>query len=501
MEILQHLALGFGVAFTPTNVLYCLAGATLGTIVGVLPGLGPVTTIAMLLPFTFKLPAIGSLIMLAGIYYGAHHAGSTTAIMLNMPGEPTSVVICLDGHPMARKGRAGAALFVAAIGSFFAGCVSVVVIATLSPPLAAAALLIGPPEYTSMIVMALVMSAVLSSQSLLCTIAMAVLGVLLGCAGTDLTSGTLRYTFGFDELSDGISFIAVATGLFAFAEMIHHLGATSAHGTPVAAPRGLLPTRAEMAASWAPILRGTALGGALGVLPGTGPLLASFASYAMEKQIARDPSRFGQGAIEGVAGPEAANNASAMTHFIPMLTLGIPAGAAMALMLGALTIQGINPGPRVMTEHADLFWGVVASMWIGNMMLLVLNLPLVGLWVKLLTTPYRLLYPAILMFCCIGVYSVSSARFDVMLAAVAGLAGVVFRMLDCPPAPLVLGLVLGPLLEDNLRRSLLLSRGDPTVFVTQPVSLVMLLLTLALAALFTWSRKRQGRRLAGLEVF
>ena len=421
MDLFAHLATGFSVALTPENFLYCLAGAVLGTMVGVLPGLGPVTTIAMLLPFTFKLPAIGSLIMLAGIYYGAHHAGSTTAIMLNMPGEPTSVVICLDGHPMARQGRAGAALFISAIGSFFAGCVSVIIIATLSPPLAEAALTIGPPEYTSMIVMAMAIAAVLASRSLLTTMAMAVLGLLLGTVGTDTTSGALRFTFGFDELGDGLSFIAVATGLFAFAEVILHLGAGETRARVEGRITGLLPKRADLAASWKPILRGTALGAALGILPGTGPLLSSFAAYALERQLARDPSRFGKGAIEGVAGPEAANNASAMTHFIPMLTLGIPAGAAMALMLGALTIQGITPGPQIMTEHADLFWGVVASMWIGNLMLLVLNLPLVGIWVRLLAIPYRLLYPAILLFCCIGIYSVSNQTFDVGVAALFGL--------------------------------------------------------------------------------
>ncbi|MBV9862150.1 MAG: tripartite tricarboxylate transporter permease [Alphaproteobacteria bacterium] len=492
-QLLDKLGLGFGVALTLKNFLYCLLGATLGTLVGVLPGLGPVTTIAMLLPITFKISPVASLIMLSGIYYGAHHAGSTTAIMLNMPGEPTSVVICIDGHPMARQGRAGAALCISALGSFFAGCVSVIVIALFSPPLADAALLFGAPEYTSMIIMALVTASVLSSASLITTIAMAVLGVLIGTVGTDVNSGVVRFSFGAEGLADGVSFVAVAVGLFAFAEVILHLGALEQRHRITSRIRGLLPTRADLSAAWKAILRGTAVGAGFGILPGTGPLISSFAAYALEKQIAADPSRFGNGAIEGVAGPEAANNAAALTHFIPMLTLGIPAGAAMALMLGALMIQGIAPGPQVMTQHPDLFWGVVASMWIGNMMLLVLNLPLVGVWVRLLAIPYRFLYPTILVFCCIGVYSVSNSAFDVFLAAGFGLVGYVFKRLNCAPAPLILGLVLGPVLEENLRRSLLISRGDPSVFFTRPISLAMLLLAVAFVVIFSLPALRRRR--------
>jgi len=453
MEILDHLRLGFDVAFTPINFFYCLVGAFLGTLVGVLPGIGPVTTIAMLLPFTFKMPAVASLIMLAGIYYGAHHAGSTTAIMLNMPGEPSSIVICLDGHPMAKQGRAGVALFISAIGSFFAGCVGVVIIATLAPFLSESSLLIGPPEYTSMIIMALVSSAVVVSNSPLTTIAMSALGILIGTVGTDVSTGSWRFTFGSHLLTDGVSFVAVAT------------------------------------AAWKPILRGTGLGALFGILPGTGPLVCSFVSYAVEKHLARDPSRFGKGAIEGVAAPEASNNAAAITHFIPMLGLGIPAGAAMALMLGALMIQGITPGPQVMTGHPDLFWGVVASMLIGNVMLLILNLPMVGLWIRLLKVPYRLLYPAILLFCCIGVYSVNSQVFDVFLAAGFGALGFVFKRLDCPPGPLVLGMILGPALEENLRRALLMSRGHASVFLTSPVSLFMLLLAVGFIVVFARPKK------------
>jgi putative tricarboxylic transport membrane protein len=471
--------MGFGVAVSPVNLLYCLIGATVGTLVGVLPGIGPLTTIAMLLPITFKLPALPALIMLSGIYYGAHHAGSTTAIMLNMPGEPTSVVICIDGHPMARQGRAGPALCISAIGSFIAGCLSILVIAFCSPLLARVALSFGPPEYCAVVIMALIAASVLSNAPVVLTIAMTVLGVLLGCVGNDMISGERRFDFGSPDLADGINFVALAVALFAFSDIISRAGQAD-QVRRFDKIRGLLPTRADLAASWKPILRGTALGAAFGVLPGTGPLVSSFASYSLEKRLARDPSRFGNGAIEGVAGPESANNAAALTHFIPMLTLGIPAGAAMALMLGALMIQGVTPGPQVMTDHPDLFWGVIASMWLGNGMLLVLNLPLIGVWIRLLRVRYRILYPAILVFCCIGVYSVNNSTFDVLLAGGLGLIGYLFAMLDCPPAPVILGFILGPILEVNLRRTLLISRGDFSVFVTRPISLGFLLLAVAL---------------------
>jgi TctA family transporter len=479
MEIIDHLWMGFGLAVSPLNLLYCLIGATVGTLVGVLPGIGPLTTIAMLLPITFKLPALPALIMLSGIYYGAHHAGSTTAIMLNMPGEPTSVVICIDGHPMARQGRAGPALCISAIGSFIAGCLSILVIAFCSPLLARVALSFGPPEYCAVVVMALIAASVLSNAPVILTIAMTVLGVLLGCVGNDMISGERRFDFGSPDLADGINFVALAVALFAFADILSRAGQPD-QTRRFDKIRGLLPTRADLAASWKPILRGTALGAAFGVLPGTGPLVSSFASYSLEKRLAKDPSRFGTGAIEGVAGPESANNAAAFTHFIPMLTLGIPAGAAMALMLGALMIQGVTPGPQVMTDHPDLFWGVIASMWLGNMMLLVLNLPLIGIWIRLLRVRYRLLYPAILVFCCIGVYSVNNSTFDVLLAGGLGLVGYLFAMLDCPPAPVILGFILGPILEVNLRRTLLISQGDFSVFVTRPISLGFLLLAVAL---------------------
>jgi TctA family transporter len=470
--------------------MYCFVGALLGTLVGVLPGISPVTTISILLPFTFKLSPIDSLIMLSGIYYGAHHAGSTTAIMLNMPGEPTSVVICLDGHPMAKNGKGGVALFVAAIGSFFAGCVGVLVIATLAPVLAQVAVHIESVDYASMIFMALITASMLSSKSPFTMIAMAMLGVLIGTVGTDVASGTWRFTGGLPVLADGVSFVAVAAGLFAFSEVIEHVASPEIKATIGSKITKLIPSSAEFAAVWKPILRGTALGGAFGVLPGAGPLISSYASYALEKQLARDPSRFGKGAIEGVAGPEAANNAAAITHFVPMLSLGIPAGAAMALMLGALVIQGIAPGPFVMTTHPDLFWGVVASMLIGNLMLLVLNLPLVGIWVRLLAIPFRYLHPGILLFCCIGVYSVNNQIFDIFLAAGFGALGYVFKKLGCHPGPLVLGMVLGPPLEEDSRRALVLSKGDPTVFLTHPISLVMLLISVGLVVIFAMPRKK-----------
>jgi TctA family transporter len=452
--------------------------------VGVLPGLGPITTIAMLLPITFKMPAVASLIMLSGIYYGAHHAGSTTAIMLNMPGEPTSVVICLDGNPMARQGRAGPALCISALGSFFAGCISVIIIALFSPPLARVALSFASPEYASMIVLALVAVSVISSASVLTTISMAVLGLLLGTIGTDLNTGVERFTFGIGSIADGLSFVALAVGLFAFTQIASQLGAEEVRHVVSAKVSGLLPTREDLRASWQAILRGTGLGAAIGIFPGTGPLVASFAAYSLEKRIAQDPSRFGKGAIEGVAGPESANNAAAFTHFIPMMTLGIPAGAAMALMLAALTIQGVTAGPQLMTKHADLFWGVIASMWIGNLMLLVLNLPLVGVWIRLLAVPYRYLYPVVLVCCCIGTYSVANSAFDVMLAAGLGLVGFAFHKLGCPPAPLVLGFILEPMLEENFRRSLLLARGDLSIFVTRPISLAILIAAGVLLAVF-----------------
>ncbi|WP_207456374.1 tripartite tricarboxylate transporter permease [Azospirillum sp. SYSU D00513] len=494
MDILSNLALGMGVAFTPLNLGLCLVGALVGTLIGVLPGLGPIATIAMLLPLTFNLDATGALIMLAGIYYGAQYGGSTTAILVNMPGESSSVVTTLDGHQMARQGRAGAALGMAALGSFFAGSVATIVVAVLGPILAGVAQQFGAPEYFSLMVLGLVGATVLASGSVLKAVAMILLGLLLGTVGSDIETGSPRLTFDIPHLADGINFTVIAIGLFGVAEIIRNLERPEERGVLGTKIRGLLPTWADIKQSAAPVLRGTVIGSALGILPGNGAVLAPYASYTLEKKLAQDPSRFGKGAIEGVAGPESANNAGAQTSFIPLLTLGIPPNPVMALMVGAMTIQGIIPGPQVMTSNPDLFWGMIASMWVGNAMLVVINLPMIGLWVRLLQVPYRLLYPAILMFCCIGVFSVNNSYVDVLGVAVFGLVGYAFAKLGFETAPLLLAFVLGPLMEENLRRSLVISRGDPLVFLNRPISLSLLLVALALLVIVllpSISRKRE----------
>jgi TctA family transporter len=496
MELLNHLWLGFGVALLPSNLLYALIGSLLGTLIGVLPGIGPVATIAMLLPTTYALPPVSALIMLAGIYYGAQYGGSTTSILLNMPGETSSAVTCLDGYQMARQGHAGAALAIAALGSFFAGSVSTVVVATVAVPLSELALKFGAAEYFSLMVLGLIGATILAHGSLLKAIGMVVLGLLLGLVGTDVNSGLERYAFGIPELADGIGVVSVAMGLFGFAEIISNLENVETRELLTSKVGGLWITKAQFKQAWPAVLRGTGLGSVLGLLPGGGAMLASFASYAVEKKIAKDPSRFGNGAIEGVAGPESANNAGAQSSFIPLLTLGIPENAVMALMVGAMTIHNIQPGPQVMTSNPGLFWGLIASMWVGNLMLVVLNLPLIGIWIKLLQVPYRLLYPAILLFCAIGVYTISNASFDVMQTAAFGFLGVVFVKLEFEPAPLLLGFVLGPMMEENLRRAMLLSRGDPSVFVTQPISLVMLLMAVGLLLLIAVPKFRKTREVA-----
>ena len=480
MDLLANLQLGFGVALTLQNILYCFVGVLLGTLIGVLPGIGPVATIAMLLPATYALPPVSALIMLAGIYYGAQYGGSTTAILVNLPGESSSVVTCLDGHAMAQQGRAGPALAIAALGSFFAGTVSTLILALFAPPLAELAFHFGSAEYFSLMVLGLIAAIVLARGSLIKAIAMIILGLLLGLVGADTNTGQFRFTFGLPQLSDGIGFVVVAMGLFGFSEIIVNLERRAKREVVMAKITSLMPTRADFAASWKAVLRGTGLGALLGILPGGGAVLGSFAAYTLEKKLAKDPSRFGQGAIEGVAAPESANNAGAQTSFIPLLTLGIPSNAVMALMIGAMTIHGITPGPQVMTQRPELFWGMIASMWIGNFLLVILNLPLIGLWVKLLSVPYRFLYPAILLFCCIGVYSLNNSAFDVGLALLFGVLGYLFIKLDCEPAPLLLGFVLGPMMEEHLRRAMLLSRGDPGVFVQRPLSLVLLLIALGL---------------------
>jgi TctA family transporter len=477
MDLLNNLALGFQTALSLQNLLYAFFGAVLGTLIGVLPGLGPVATIAMLLPSIYTLDATPALIMLAGIYYGAQYGGSTTAILINVPGESSSVVTAIDGYQMARKGRAGPALAAAGLGSFFAGCVGTVIIAAFAPPLTELAFKFGSAEYFSLMVLGLVGAVVLASGSLIKAIAMIVLGLLLGQVNTDVITGTARFSFDIPELTDGIGFVVIAMGVFGFGEIIANLGQPEEHREVFTKEvKGLWPTKDDFKEAWPSVVRGTALGSILGVLPGGGALLASFAAYTLEKKVARNPSvPFGKGAIQGVAGPESANNAGAQTSFIPMLTLGIPPNAVMALMVGAMTIKGIQPGPQVMTSNPELFWGLIASMWIGNLMLIVLNLPLIGIWIKLLTVPYRFLFPAIVVFCCIGTYSLNNNSFDVYLTAGFALLGYVFYKLSCEPAPLLLGFILGPMMEENLRRALLLARGDWSTFLTRPLSAGLLI--------------------------
>jgi TctA family transporter len=500
VELFNHLATGFGVALTPINLLYALVGTLLGTLIGVLPGIGPVATIAMLLPTTYALQPVSALIMLAGIYYGAQYGGSTTAILVNMPGEASSVVTCLDGYQMARRGQAGAALAVAALASFFAGTCATVLVAGVSLPLSALALKFGPAEYFSLMVLGLIGAVVLAHGSLLKAIAMILVGLLLGIVGTDVNSGVVRFDFGIPELSDGIGVVVVAMGLFGFAEIITNLESTEKREIIRTKLGGLWFTKEQFRLAAPAAVRGTALGSVRGVLPGGGAMLSAFASYTVEKKVAKDPSQFGKGAIQGVAGPEAANNAGAQSSFIPLLTLGIPENAVMAMMVGAMTIHNIQPGPQVMTSNPGLFWGLIASMWVGNLMLVVLNLPLIGIWIRLLTVPYRLLYPAILLFCAIGVYTVNNTSFDVMQTAFFGLLGVVFAKLACEPAPLLLGFVLGPMMEENLRRALLLSRGDPTVFATRPISAGLLAAAILLVLVITLPNMRRRREEAFQET-
>jgi putative tricarboxylic transport membrane protein len=493
METLSNLWLGLETALTFWNLVYCMVGVLLGTAIGVLPGLGPVATIAMLLPVTFGLPPVSALIMLAGIYYGAQYGGSTTAILVNLPGESSSVVTALDGYQMARQGKAGKALATAAIGSFFAGTVATVLLAVFAPPLADLALRFGPAEYFSLMVLGLVASIVLAHGSLLHAFGMIILGLLLGLIGTDVNSGTTRFTFGLPQMADGIGFVIVAMGVFGLGEIIGNLENETSRTVMMKTVTGLMPTRQDLKRIAAPVLRGTVLGSMLGILPGGGAMLASFAAYTLEKKVSRHPEQFGKGAIEGVAGPESANNAGAQTSFIPMLTLGIPSNPVMALMIGAMIMQGIQPGPSVMTEQPVLFWGLIVSMWIGNLFLLVLNLPLIGLWVRMISVPYHFLYPAILVFCAIGVFSLNNATFDVYLMAIFGFLGYIFRKLDCEPAPMLLGFILGPMMEEHLRRAMLISKGDATVFLSRPISATMLVLALILLVTVLAPAIRQKR--------
>ncbi len=482
MDFLDNLALGFEVALQWQNVLFCLLGVALGTAVGVLPGIGPTATVAMLLPLTFVFDEpVTAIIMLAGIYYGAQYGGSTTAILVNLPGESSSAVTAIDGYKMALQGRAGHALAVAAISSFVAGTVATVVLAVAAPPLARAALAFGPADYASLVVLGLIASIALASGSALKALSMIVLGLLLSMVQQDTYTGVPRFTLGIPELYQGIGFVALAVGVFGVAEIIRNVRHPPTSSPLVGKITSLFPSRRELRQIVGPVARGTGIGTLLGVLPGGGHILASFASYVTEKKLSKTPERFGNGAIEGVAGPEGANNAAAQTSFIPLLTLGIPAHPVMALLIGAFIIQGVVPGPNVMTEEPVLVWGLIASMWIGNLLLVVLNLPLIGLWVKLLRVPYSVLFPTIIVFACIGNFAINRFSIDVVMVALFGLLGYVLIRFGCEPTPLLLGFVLGPLLEDNVRRALLISHGDPSTFVTRPISLT--LLAIAVAAL------------------
>jgi putative tricarboxylic transport membrane protein len=494
MDLFDNLLLGLSTALQAQNLMYCLIGVVIGTAIGVLPGIGPIPTIALLLPFTYGLDPASSLIMLAGIFYGAQYGGSTTAILVNVPGETSSVVTCLDGHEMAKQGRAGPALAIAAISSFFAGTFATVFIALLSLPMAALAMKFTAVEYFSLLVLGLFAAVILAHGSVSKSLAMVFLGLLLGVIGIDVNSGVSRMTFGVPALSDGLDFVPVAMGMFGLAEIIANLERPAVRQVVSQKLRDLVPTRADLKAAFPAMMRGTLIGSALGVLPGGGAALPPFTAYAVEKKLAKDPSRFGKGAIEGVAGPEAANNAGAQTSFIPLLTLGIPSNALMALMIGALMMQGIQPGPQVMTEQPALVWGVIASMWTGNLMLLIINLPLVGLWVSMLKVPYRLLFPAIVLFCCIGTYGISNSVFNVWLMLGCALVGYFFIKVGVEPAPLLLGLVLGPQLEENFRRAMQLSDGDISVFFTHPISAVLLgIVALMLGAMLSpaVTRKRK----------
>jgi TctA family transporter len=493
MELLSNLALGFQTAVSPLNLLYCLAGALVGTLIGVLPGIGPVQTIAILLPTTFALPPVSALIMLAGIYYGAQYGGSTTSILVNVPGEASAVVTCLDGHQMARQGRAGAALTISALGSFVAGTFATVVLAVLAIPLSELAFKFGPAEYFSLMVFGLIGSVVLASGSLLKAVGMIALGLLLGMIGTDVTSGAHRFTFGVPELADGIGFVSLAMGLFGLCDIISSLEKREKREILKGRLTGFWLSRSDLRAAAPAVVRGTLCGSLLGILPGGGAILSSFTAYMIEKKSSRHPESFGKGNIRGVAAPESANNAAAQTSFVPLLTLGIPPNVVLAMMAGAMMIHGIQPGPRVVSSNPSLFWGVIASMWVGNVILVLLNLPLVGIWVRLLSVPFRLLYPAILLFCCIGLYSVNNNTFDIGLTAACGLLGYLFQKLECEPAPLILGFILGPMMEENLRRGMLLSRGDPSVFFTRPLSLAFLVLSAVLLILVALPSIRRGR--------
>jgi TctA family transporter len=495
-SLVDNLSLGFSVAFSMQNLFWCLMGAFIGTAIGVLPGVGPTATMALLLPATYFLPAESALIMLAGIYYGSQYGGSTTSILVNLPGEASSVVTCLDGYQMARNGRAGPALAIAAIGSFFAGTVTTLIIAAAAPPLTRLAQQFAPADYFSLMVLGLVFAVVLARGSVLKAVGMIFLGMLLGLVGTDVNTGNTRFTFGIDDLFDGLGFVPLAMGVFGIAEIITNLANQERRDLVSSKVTGLMPTREDLRRSIGPVLRGTGLGAFLGILPGGGAVLSSFSSYTIEKRLSKTPEKFGTGMIEGVAGPESANNAAAQTSFIPMLTLGIPSNAVMAMMIGGMMIHGIIPGPQVMEQKPGLFWGMIVSMWLGNLMLVVLNLPLIGIWVRMLLVPYRLLAIAIMFFCCIGVYSLNNSANEVLFICFFGIIGYILMKLDCEPAPLLLGFLLGPMMEVYMRRAMLLSRGDPWVFLERPLSLSFLAIATVLLIFIVLPNVRKVREVA-----
>ena len=502
MDLFSNLALGFQTAISASALIYCVVGVTVGTFIGVLPGIGPLAAIGMLLPLTFYAPPTEALIMLAGIYYGSQYGGSTASILLNLPGTAGAAVTCLDGYPMARQGRAGVALFLTTVASFVGGVIGVVVLAAFAPALARVALSFGSPEYFSLMVLGLIMAALVGEGSQLRSLAMVIFGLLLGIVGIDVSTGQPRFMFDWNELGGGINLVIIATGLFGVAEIMANAGRMR---DPVMKPadisfRSMIPTREDMRLSWGATLRGTAIGSAIGILPGAGAALSTFIAYAVEKRVAKDPSRFGKGAVEGVVAPEASNNAAAQTAFVPTLSLGIPGDAVVALMLGALVIHGVVPGPRLIIDNPEMFWGLTVSFLIGNVLLVILNLPLVGIWVRLLLIPYRMLFPAILVFICIGVYSLNYSSFDVAMVIVFGVIGYALRLMQFSPAPLLLGLVLGPMLEQNLRRSLLIARGDPTIFFQRPISAVLLggaVLLILVIARGELRKRRQARPSVG----
>lgn len=498
MDVLANLASGFAQALTLTNLFYCFIGVTVGTFVGVLPGIGSMIAISLLLPMTFYLPADAALVMLAGIYYGGEYGGSIASIMINLPGSASSAVTTLDGYQMTLKGRSAQALFLTAIASFIGGSIGIVILSVFSPLLAGLSLRFGPADYFSVMVLGLIAATCITQGSVLKSCGAVVVGVLLGTVGTDVNTGVQRFTFGSFDLYDGISVVIIAMGLFGLPEIIANIGGLR-HGPAKTSVRirDMRPTPEDVRQSAGPVARGGLLGSMLGALPATGPTIAAFLAYALEKRISRHPERFGTGIVEGVTGPEAANNAAAQTAFIPTLTLGIPGSATMALILGALMIHGIPPGPRLMTEHADLFWALIASFWIGNLLLLMLNIPLVGVWIRLLSIPYRFLFPAVVCLTCVGVYSLKLSSFDVLIVlGVCGL-GYAMRLLQIDAAPLLMGLILGPMMEEYFRRAVLLSMGDLTVFLTEPISAGVILIT---AALVIWSATK-GRQSSKKSVY